>query len=441
MPTQHVHTLEWLAAKKYAALCVTGMVDHHIQYISTFPHEIRKKILFFVQRTSVDEAVLCSLLSPGDVRTLDFSSVPMSTNVDFSRVLQLCPLLTSLNISNWKLGKIPEILRQSLTLKSINVGCSINFQDSDLIAICQSCPNLTYLDLSRNDSLSDVGIVALASTCTQLVGLKITYVDGITETGLHRLLETCTNLETLNIKGGSGISSVCRPAPSLTSLNAKSLSSIKSHDWQTLLRPRFDKFKSLKMGETAFSLPQFEPFYTTVSVCALQELDISWNAGTTEALVALLERSPYLTKMKARACEYVNDAVVVALAGNCPRLEHLNIARGCEITDGPLSELAKVCVELKDVDISWSKATNISIGELLLNCTRLKRFSMAGCKQNVLDLRDHILALNGLIWLNLSWVNSCSAKFAQDLVNVKTNLCVSDYYGEEIRGIDFHEVR
>ena len=198
MPTQHVHTLEWLAAKKYAALCVTGMVDHHIQYISTFPHEIRKKILFFVQRTSVDEAVLCSLLSPGDVRTLDFSSVPMSTNVDFSRVLQLCPLLTSLNISNWKLGKIPEILRQSLTLKSINVGCSINFQDSDLIAICQSCPNLTYLDLSRNDSLSDVGIVALASTCTQLVGLKITYVDGITETGLHRLLETCTNLETLN---------------------------------------------------------------------------------------------------------------------------------------------------------------------------------------------------------------------------------------------------
>ena len=94
---------------------------------------------------------------------------------------------------------------------------------------------------------------------------------------------------------------------------------------------------------------------------------MSWCDGDTgddesmlekrKALPSLIRKCRRLRKFKSRACEYVGDDAVLALADSCPYLEQANMARCHKIGDLAWERLSlncpKINVFLHLIDLRW----------------------------------------------------------------------------------------
>ena len=449
-PTSKVHSLEWLAAKQYATLCCLGLVDHHVEYLPSLPTQVRRKILFFFQQSFGSEELLMSLLEPGDITELNFSKVNSKINCNFMEAVRVCASLETLNMRAWRRGDVSDILQCTApSLLTLNLSRSeAHVGDAEMFAIGSSCTNLIELNVARNDRVSDVGLFAIANCCTRLRTLDMSYLE-VSSASFTKIMTSCLDLSSLNIKGCTGIISIAggigARRASLTSLNAKGVIKVPSFEWKAYLGPIFQRLRNLRMGDTTFDVSFFTPHTQDDGLeYALEVLDMSWCDGDSggeesmlekrKALPALIRKCTRLRKFKSRACDYVGDDAVLALADSCPYLEQANLARCHKIGDVAWERLSLNCPKINDLDISWSSATSESIEKILKHCPRLQRFSMEGCKQEVPEIEEAILGLNELVWINFSWVNSCSAAFANKLVSMKPDLCVCDYYGEQIKG-------
>ena len=63
---------------------------------------------------------------------------------------------------------------------------------------------------------------------------------------------------------------------------------------------------------------------------------------------------------------------------------------------------------------------------------------MEGCKSSdVAHIEALIVNAKALKHVSMAWVNSCDEKWAHKVVQLKPDLCIVDYYGEEIRGKEY----
>ena len=154
---------------------------------------------------------------------------------------------------------------------------------------------------------------------------------------------------------------------------------------------------------------------------------------------------PKLTIFKSRACDYVTNDVVFELATTCSSLEHVNIARCNCVQDDTITLLAQNnSSTLSSLDIAWSKASDVSIKIVFDKCKKLFILNMEGCKSSdVAHIEALIVNAKALKHVSMAWVNSCDEKWAHKVVQLKPDLCIVDYYGEEIRGKEylFHKQR
>ena len=137
---------------------------------------------------------------------------------------------------------------------------------------------------------------------------------------------------------------------------------------------------------------------------------------------------------------------MLVAASCCPLLIKVNVARCNSVTNGTIVELAKSCLNLKDVNIAWSLCEDEGIVALLEYCHSLTHLSISGCKMiTATGIRSHVVMHMSLQWLDASWVNAISENEARSFVADRKNKSLSsssssslstvelevlDYYGE-----------
>lgn len=106
------------------------------------------------------------------------------------------------------------------------------------------------------------------------------------------------------------------------------------------------------------------------------------HALTDDILIEISRRSPNLKHLDIRACDQITDASIYQVANNCPNLELFNCGRhkkGSLISDVSVGQLVINCKMLKTVGLAGCGISDWSIWELALNCTILERLSLNNC--------------------------------------------------------------
>eukprot|EP00271_Cylindrocystis_brebissonii_P020632 TRINITY_DN6917_c0_g4_i1.p1 TRINITY_DN6917_c0_g4~~TRINITY_DN6917_c0_g4_i1.p1 ORF type:complete len:876 (+),score=157.82 TRINITY_DN6917_c0_g4_i1:188-2815(+) len=222
---------------------------------------------------------------------------------------------------------------QSLTLQPLFVhGAMIEdgpvqplLRPETLIAISQSCPGLTRLDLTECRQLSSAGLVSIAQNCTGLRSLN---------------LDSCLDAN----HAPAVMAAVARHCPSLTRLNAadcgvgpEALASIG----------RMASLRELTLPFNCFP-------------CALPKA----VGGLRELVHADLGDNPWL-----------GDADVEALAKACPQLRFLDIS-SCGVTDRGILCVARHCRSLDELRADDNSISNASLAVLLASSPDIRALSI-----------------------------------------------------------------
>ena len=132
------------------------------------------------------------------------------------------------NISNEGVTAIAEGCHK---LTSINLsGCS-NISNVVLSTLAEGCHQLTSIDLSHCDGISDEGLLALAERCHQLTSINLYFCSIITDIGISALAEGCHQLTSINLSychriSDIGVSALAEGCRQLTSINLSFCNSI-----------------------------------------------------------------------------------------------------------------------------------------------------------------------------------------------------------------------
>ena len=257
-------------------------------------------------------------------------------------------------------------------------------------------------------------------------------------------MQDCVHLKSINIKGNVKIELSPyiqlgmdkQDQRELKEINMKQVRGVSAAQINQIISNNVNSLEIIKMGDTEFNLSLL-PYENMNDVLPLKKLDLSWCEDcNTKTLINFIKKCPNLLSFKTRACEYVTNDVILALASNCHHLQQVNISRCNNVQDNAIIALAKNNFKtLTSLDIAWSKCTNESITVILEFCKKLCILSMEGCKSsNVIEIETSILQLDALKHIRMAWVNSCDDKWAKKVVKAKPNLCIVEYYGEEICG-------
>jgi hypothetical protein len=91
-------------------------------------------------------------------------------------------------------------------------------------AVVAAFPNLTALNLTSSNNVTDAELEKIASGCSNLTALNLTYCSNVTDTGLQRIAAGCAHLRSLNLNHcfrltDIGMEKIAAGCPNLASLN------------------------------------------------------------------------------------------------------------------------------------------------------------------------------------------------------------------------------
>lgn len=222
-----------------------------------------------------------------------------------------------------------------------------------------------------------------------------------------------------------------------------------------------------------FLCPKLAPplaFFTS----SLTSLTVAGSRVVDDSLIIdLSQRCHKLQTLDLRACDYVTDAGIYAIASNCVNLTRINLGRKkrCQlITDNSVSILLRNNPHLETVGLAGCAISDISMWELAISCgASLKRLSVNGCyllsdesisqilvhdlvpKLSVLEIRDvpritdfslivtfkRHQALKGiLVWIETSDFATAQIKECERAIDLRISKLIRQDLSEWINGKD-----
>lgn len=269
-----------------------------------------------------------------------------------------CSALTCLDLSMCRnisdVGVI-ALAQQCRDIKQLNMSFA-PIRNESVNQFSQVCHNLTSLDISHCQLLTDEAIQAVAQNCASLTSLCLLRCEGFSSLSLEALALHSSSLTTLclgschlNNQGVIALSKGCR---ALTSLDlSNSLKSVNSDALIELLG-------SLRL--TVLNLSGKE-------------------SGVSDAVVLAMACSSRVTlqSLELRGCPITDDAVE-ALSQHCPGLTSLDVPM-CSITDNAVLALASGCRSLTSLDLSDTFVSDVAVEVLSLDFAALKTLDLSCC--------------------------------------------------------------
>lgn len=290
-----------------------------------------------------------------------------------------------------------------------------------LCELIASNPNLSSVDFSNVEAVSDISLEAIAEHCAQsLHGLYALNCAAITDCGIEEIAGSCKYLRRLKIAGcplvsSRGLEYVVNNCPYMLELDISGCTGVTDQVVRSVL--------------TQFSL--------------LRELRVNGNLDITANVLNDVSTCDSLRLIDFGACN-IADSTVERLAALAPRLHHVVLGKCFHITDRSLRALATLkllhyvhlghCVNISDAGVAL----------LTKNCTRLHYVDVANCTRLTNDAVASIAQLphlrriglvkcqsindEGIMWLanrqertleriHLSYCNAVSFQAVVSLIN------------------------
>jgi hypothetical protein len=178
-------------------------------------------------------------------------------------LIRNCNELTSLSLYDckWITDSSLDELAEHPLLTSLNLGGSSQNDCPQVIdgikSVAKCCPNLTCLDLTACQTISDTSINYLANYCVKLRELYMHNAYAITDSSIKNLAEHCPNLIMLNLRSckqltDDSIKSLAKHCPNLTCLDLEYCEYVTDSSVEELVKNN-KQLKSIGLGGTKIS--------------------------------------------------------------------------------------------------------------------------------------------------------------------------------------------
>ncbi|CAJ0893097.1 2368_t:CDS:2 [Entrophospora sp. SA101] len=179
-------------------------------------------------RSITDKSLMTIAESCRNLQEFYFSEAYWITDRSISQIINLCPNLRSLDIA-FSRGKIKDanmLMQKNLKIEYLDFAGVMAFRnDSFIVAIIRSSPNLKHFDISGND-IGDEVVEALAHTCHELEYLDLGGCGFITEPSICNVIRSCPKLQHLELRfcdiSNTTIEEITRSCPNLKYLDLDS---------------------------------------------------------------------------------------------------------------------------------------------------------------------------------------------------------------------------
>eukprot|EP00598_Pedospumella_elongata_P006067 CAMPEP_0184971984 /NCGR_PEP_ID=MMETSP1098-20130426/4072_1 /TAXON_ID=89044 /ORGANISM="Spumella elongata, Strain CCAP 955/1" /LENGTH=307 /DNA_ID=CAMNT_0027494193 /DNA_START=289 /DNA_END=1212 /DNA_ORIENTATION=+ len=126
-------------------------------------------------QTNLSDSDLVPLLNVcPNLQTLQIGQSNWITQSGVVSILNSQAPLKSIQIHgqyNYRIGATPPILRRRLELTNVSLSGAI--ADDFMLALSESCPALTHLSMSDNNSLTDAGILSISRACKEITNVSV----------------------------------------------------------------------------------------------------------------------------------------------------------------------------------------------------------------------------------------------------------------------------
>lgn len=321
-----------------------------------------------------ERAITRILIDNPRLRTFEFGG-DSSHPYDFATIFEMidrhfvcnvrCVEATlSTTICSAGMHRLPTVFPQ---LQKLHLDDSTsNVSDGDVNYLCENCPMLTDLRLSRFEHLSSATLLSVARYLPLLRKLNVSRCICICDEGLIAVAKTCVLLQALNISYCGNITTIAMREVWLSCTLLEDLSITHC----------------LQITDAAFA--------ERVSF-TLQYLDVSWTRLTG----LFNKQTPMLTTLYGYYCADININLVTDLA------TQLNNVQAIEIDEVKLSvcDLLLLSSHLPNavsVSISGTNANDEVLRSFAKNCPRLQCLVANSCANATKAVRSELR--NILIW-------------------------------------------
>ncbi|KAL6868150.1 hypothetical protein ACP4OV_014995 [Aristida adscensionis] len=247
------------------------------------------------------------------------------------KILSRSPYLNSVSLAG--VMELPESALGTLkisgsSLRSLSLYCCSCITDDGLEQVSTGCPNLLIVELHSCFNITDRGLESLSKGCHALKSLNIGSSLGISDRGISAIFSNCSSICTVIISGCRRLSGVgFRGCPS------------------TL---RFLEAESCMLSTDGLS--------DVVSGGGLEYLNLQ-KLGSTAGLDVLgnLAFAKNLRFLNLRACRYLTDDSVIAIASGCPLMKEWNLAVCHGIHLAGWSAIGLYCNKLRVLHVNRSR--------------------------------------------------------------------------------------
>lgn len=368
--------------KREIARAATVNSFFHEPAFPVFAEQIKTKRSWnFAELEKYRQVFHCDTIA--EMLTIDPASTRLITELHFSGsdlhendiipIVKLCPGLTSINLGT--LLKVIIWFGAGSVLPQISKAL--------MSALVESCPLLTSVDLSNAALVIDEDIDILTKGLPKLSHLHLRNCFKLRDGALASIVRNCTDLKVANFSGCAHFSeetliSFFRRFPNLESLN---LFFCNLHNNKTIAVIN-------ALGESCHSLRSLDlsgwqtltddSVETLSQSCAdLTELSLSTCVNISDdSIRAIGQNCPKLASLDLQGCTNLTNACIPFLSEN---LTHLNLFNCHLITDDGIVMLSRRCKGLKSLNISQCmQLTDRSIQIVCLNCPALTDLYMDG---------------------------------------------------------------
>ena len=253
----------------------------------------------------------------------------------------------------------------------------------------QGCTKLTTLSLQYSNRekifhrflcynhqfVTDESLQVLSDNCTQLTALDLSGCQRITDAGLNSLSK-CQMLRRLNLDGcneitGNGLFSL--------SLGCKNL-----------------EILSLASCAIVDDALQYLVYPPTGNGSTLQKLDLHDSYVSAEGILAL-GRCTQLRTLNLSDSPNIDNNCLQCLSEHCSMLEHLNLNNCEQVTNKGIKKLSEGCHQLKSIQLQKCNISIKSIQHLSKGCRLLENLDISNSGKITIDqIRKSDLLIKGL---------------------------------------------
>ncbi|XP_041455282.1 uncharacterized protein LOC121408036 [Lytechinus variegatus] len=356
-------------------------------------------------------------------------------------ILAKDPLLWHyLDLSN-KAGIPSDVLQNVFQRCSLLHGITFRGRDEvstqEIQAIIDYCPDVASLEFGFVRSMQDDQFSLLISRCRSLTSLNMEGCDGITDSLISKLILLpklrCLNLSHCTKLTDGAVFEIARFCDHLEELNINGIPWITDVAVTMLCDERLAKLKCLRLdGAELTDLS----IHHVVQCPNLEELNISFCEQLTDYSLTMLKewKNPVRLRLQ-KGKEFSEEALAnLFISPHLSNLTFLDLSECSELRDPGLINIATRCPLLTHLAIEWCWfISDVSLVQVLDNCRYLEHLDLIGLH----SILGHCLAdiptkLPHLEFLDLRQCNRITDAMLVQIVSVKHNLVIMNYYGEEV---------